>query len=202
MNKKTLTVLALILISLAVFAFNGNQPSSGKTSPITATSSPQGTRESPRPSDAPEHIIYRQFFHHLMSFKARAKEVESKGGDGRSLRSYFKRKASLADNEALILDAVAADCERDVSDLDAKAKPIIARYRASLIRGKIDSKTLPPLPPELAVLQEQRNMVILHARERLRKSLGHQAFSRLDDFIKMNSERNSRPAQVTPVAAH
>ena len=100
----------------------------------------------------------------------------------------------------MVLDAVAADCEREVSALDAKAKPIIDGYRARLLHGKIDSKNLPPLPPELATLQEQRNLAILHARERLRKSLGTQTFSRLDDFIKMNSERNSRPAQVTPAA--
>ncbi|HEX6719107.1 MAG TPA: hypothetical protein VF088_18510 [Pyrinomonadaceae bacterium] len=197
MNKKALTIFALIAISLTIFAFNGFQPSSGKTSQITP-SSPQGTKESPRPSDAPEHVIYRQFFHHLVTLKARANDVESKGGDGRGLRSYFKRKANLTENEAAVLDAVAADCEREVADLDAKAKLIIDAYRARLLHGKIDSKNLPPLPPQLATLQEQRNLAILHARERLQKSLGQQAFSRLDDFIKMNAERNSRPAQVTP----
>jgi hypothetical protein len=198
MNKKALTGFALIAISLSVFAFNGYQPSSGKTSPLTPLSSPQGKKESPRPSDAPEHVIYRQFFHHLVTLKARAKDVESQGGDGRGLRSYFKRRANLTENEALVLDTVAADCEREVAVLDAKAKLIIDAYRARLVRGKIDSKNLPPLPPELATLQEQRNLAILHARERLRKSLGHQAFSRLDDFIKINAERNSRPAQVAP----
>lgn len=197
MNKKALTIFALIAISLSVFAFNGYQPSSGKTPQITP-SSPQGTKESPRPSDAPEHVIYRQFFHHLVTLKERAKDVESKGGDGRGLRSYFKRKANLTDDEALALDAVAVDCERQVAELDAKAKPIIDAYRARLLHGKIDTKNLPPLPPELATLQEKRNLTILHARERLQKLLGHQAFSRLDEFIKMNAERNSRPAQVMP----
>ena len=197
MNKLTIAGVSLIAILLGVFAFDSGRATKGQTS-TTAQSQPvQATPQSPHPANAPEHIVYRQFFQHLMALKDRANEVERKGGDGRGLRGYFKDKAKLNDDQSSLLDQVAADCERDVAKLDSRAKKIIDAYRAQFPKGKAtNSQKLPPLPSELQSLQQQRDMTILRARKRLQNALGETAFHQLDDFIKMDAQRNGKPGQM------
>src|SRR5215831_6124976 len=118
MNKKLLAVVGLIAIIAGVFVLQGRS-----TTKTHASSEPQpaqtlATTQSPHPGRAPEHVVYRVFFHHLMALKDQATEIERKGGDGRGLRSYYKDKARLSDDQALTLDRVAADCEREVASLD------------------------------------------------------------------------------------
>jgi hypothetical protein len=137
------------------------------------------------------------FFHHLMSLKDRATEVERKGGNGHGLKSYYADRAQLNQGQAQTLDVIAADCEREVALLDARAKIIIDAYRVRLsARKSLNSGTLPPLPPEIESLQHQRDMSILHHREQLRRALGDQGFKQLDDFVKPEHARNSKPAQL------
>lgn len=197
MNKMTIAGVSLIAISLGIFALNNGQATKGQTS-TTAQSQPvQATPQSPHPANAPEHIVYRQFFQHLMALKDRADGVERKGGDGRGLRAYFKDKAKLNDDQGRVLDQVAADCQRDVAKLDTRAKKIIDAYRAQFPKGRAtNSQNLPPLPPELQSLQQQRDMTILHARKRLQNALGETAFHQLDDFIKVDAQRNGKPGQT------
>jgi len=134
-----------------------------------------------------------------MALKDQATEIERKGGDGRGLRSYYKDKARLSDDQALTLDRVATDCEREVASVDAKASKIImaVRQRAQASHS-FSAGTVPSLPPELTAMQEQRNSIILHAREKLRKALGEEAFRQLDGFIKVDAERNAKPVQLQP----
>ena len=198
MKKKLFGVFALITFLTGVWVISHSRTTtqaSGNNPPPQGA----GTIEAPRRSHPPEHVIYRFFFHHLMALKDRAAEVERKGGDGKALRAYYKNKAKLSDAQADNLDQIAADCDREVARLDARAKALITafRARASAVHSA-SGKPLPELPPELKALQQQRDSTILRARQKLRTALGIEAFRQLDDFIKLDVERNAKPAELQP----
>jgi len=142
--------------------------------------------------------VYWQFFRHLLALRDRASALERAGGIGAGLRSYYKDKAKLTDQQALALDQIASTCAQEVAVLDAQAKVIIDAFRTKVLaKNSLTGGTLPPLPPELRRMQQQRNMIIMRYRELLRTTLGQQGFKQLDDFIKIDAERNARPAQIT-----
>jgi hypothetical protein len=198
MSKKLLGALTCVALAVGVLLLNRPRQITQASAPSPPQTRP-GTIEAPRRSHPPEHVIYRFFFHHLMALKDRAAEVERKGGDGKALRAYYKNKAKLSDSQANNLDQIAADCDREVARLDARAKALINafRVRASAAHSA-NGKPLPELPPELKALQQQRDQTILGARQKLRTAMGIEAFRQLDDFIKVDVERNANPAKLQP----
>jgi len=91
----------------------------------------------------------------------------------------------LDEAQAGALEAIAFACKEDVSRQDQKARGIIMSYRAQFPDGKIpDGVTPPPPPPELKLMWEERNAIILRARDRLRAALGEEAFRRFDQQAK------------------
>lgn len=201
MNKKSVSlVLCVVVISAGTFAFSGNTPANlpKPTKQQSPTITTPATAQIPRSASAPEHVVYRQLFRHLVALKERAREIERQGKDGRALRSHYKDKAGLNDEQARILDGIAADCEREVAQMDAKAQKIIDAFKARFPGGKVPVGEKPPPPPELHRMQQGRNMIIMHARERLRTALGAQGFQQLDDFVKLNVAPKVKPAQLQP----
>lgn len=207
-KKQVLTVLCVGLVSVGALTFTARPLASKSTAvtrkPPTApnntpTAVPLGTRESPSPASAPEHVIYRQFFRHLVALNERATQAERQGKDGKKLRSHYKDKTGLAEEHSRILDKVADDYEREVRQLDAKAKKIIDQAHARYPKGVVPAgEQLPPPPPELKDLQRQRDYSVMRARHRLQTSLGEHGFRQLDDFLKLKFAPNVRPVPVTP----
>ncbi len=88
--------------------------------------------------------------------------------------AMLQREAVLNDNEMRSLLEIAKECQRQVAELDARAKAIIQAARAQALNEP---------PPELAQLQQERNSTILKARETLQTTLGEEAFQRLDNYV-------------------
>lgn len=201
-NKKTLAVVSLILITLGVSLFRGLSPTASQTvaraqSRVTTTT--VGTKDAPHPSQAPEHIIYRQFFRHLVALKERAKELEPHGKSGKTLREHYKTKIGLKDKDADLLDQIAEECERETAKVDEKAQKIIDGVRRRFPNGQVESaEQLPPPPPELKKLQLKRDMIVMRARHRLVTELGARTFQQIDDYIKVNFAPDVRPVAAAP----
>lgn len=203
-NAKTFTLICLFALVVGGIGWKSLSPTLGKTvaqqrpshnTVLTTT----GTRQSPNPSQAPEHVVYRQFFHHLVALRQRAAEIESKGKSGKALREHYKTKIGLKDKDADLLDQIAEECDRETAKVDAKAQKIIDRIRRQFPNGKLASpEELPPPPPELKDLQLKRDMIVMRARHRLVTELGAQGFQQIDEFIKLNFARDVQPAAVHP----
>src|SRR5437870_10373955 len=100
-KKNILTLLCITAVCLTALTFKGHSsvpPPTASKSQQSQTGATADPKQSPRPADAPEHIIYRMFFHHLMALKDRAADLESRGKNGKGLRSYYKDKARLNDD--------------------------------------------------------------------------------------------------------
>jgi hypothetical protein len=200
-KKKIFITLCVVAVSVGLLAFNGYLPTKGQTSATqpAPTQTAPGTRQSPRLTSAPEHVVYKLFFHHLMALKERAKEMERQGKNGKALRSHYKDAMGLKDEEASILDQIAADCERDVAQIDARAKKIIDAAYARNPKGVIpEGQEVPPPPPQLHKMQEERDMIIMRARYKLLTKLGKQGFQQVDDFLKLHFAPDVKPAQMNP----
>jgi hypothetical protein len=199
-RAKKLALLCMLSLLVGGLAFKSHSPTRGQTpaSP-SPTSTTLGTRESPSPSQAPEQIVYRQFFRHLVALKQRADEMETHGKNGKALRTYYKDKIGLKDKEASLLDEIATECERETAKVDERAQRLIEAARARFPNGRAASaEEIPPPPPELKKLQERRDMIVMRARYRLFTELGAYGFQQVDDFLKLNFARDVRPAAVQP----
>ncbi len=132
---------------------------------------------------APEHVTYNQVFRHLKELNKEADDEEKKGKDGKHLRKLYKHLAKLDDAQAVILDLVAADTNRDVERLNAKADKIIKKFREKH-KGKLKpGDELPAPPDELMILSQERKQTVLRARDRLRYSIGEEAFAKFEKFV-------------------
>lgn len=200
-KMKVLTLLCVGALGISGLASRSYPTTQGQTPEANQSSAPTtvGTKQSPSPSQAPEHIVYRQFFRHLVALKQRAAEMESQGKNGKAFRAHYKDKIGLKDKEASLLDEIATECERETAKVDAKAQRIIEAARARFPDGRVASvDQIPPPPPELKKLQRQRDMIVMRARHRLVTELGAYGFQRIDDFIKLNFARDVQPAAVRP----
>lgn len=201
-NKKPLVLLCLIVIGTTVlglktFSLTGSQ-SVARTLPTSPTTT-KGTKESPHPSAAPEHVVYRQFFRHLVALKERATKTESHGKSGKALREHYKTKIGLKDKDGDLLDQIAEESERETAKVDAKAQKIIESVRKRFPKGELASvEQLPPPPPELKKLQLKRDMIVMRARHRLVTELGTNTFKQIDGYIKVNFAPDVRPVATAP----
>ncbi|MFN2452806.1 MAG: hypothetical protein ABR577_01155 [Pyrinomonadaceae bacterium] len=187
MNRKR------ILIVLGVFALAIGSLALGRQSQSAQSSSPQ------KPSEIPDHVAYKHLFHHVVAFKKQAEEAEKQGKDGSAFRAFFKRKAELSDEQSRALNEVAIECDREVKQQDARAQIIIDEYATQYPNGKVPHGETPKPPPvELEVMTQERNAIILRARDRLHAAFGDEEFKRFGEFIKRRIAPNVK--RMPPVS--
>jgi hypothetical protein len=137
--------------------------------------------------DIPEAPLYSIFFHYVVDVKKHADELKLSGKDDSFMRSYFQREARLDDRQARALDDISSEVLREVEQQDRKALAVIERFSTQFPGGKVPKgMTLPPPPPELQVMQQERDAMLLKGRDRLRAILGEGGFKNLENFIIVN----------------
>ena len=131
---------------------------------IHARPNPHGQAQShpatAKEDDVPDHIFYGEIFSIISKLK--------------NVRDYQER-AQLTDEETDFLRVTAEQCAEKVAKQDAIAEKRIAALRQQNLKSK-PTRSTPPIPPEVAELQAQRDAIILHYRDVLRKELGDEKF--------------------------
>ena len=150
--------------------------------------SPGLAKETPPPRQAiPEFEVYRMLFHHHVSMKKKAGELEKEGKDAKFLREFYKREAKLTDDQARAFDEIATKCEEEVAKQDAKAKAIVDKALAKNGNGKLAKGAQPPEPPpELRSLWDERNAIIMRHRYDLETAFGGSEFKRFADYVNQD----------------
>lgn len=221
MNRRTIVImLCMAALATGALAFAGparqrlstrllsNRAATEAALPVAEqpTSATAAFQQSQRAGSAqtadnpvPEFVVYRQLFRHVAFLKQKADDVEKKGADGSALRGHYKQQAKLNDREAQVLDDVAAACNADVERLDRKAKKLVDEFRAKHPGGRLAAGEVPPTPPaELNSLWEERNRVVMQAREALRAAFGEQEFQRFDEHVRQGITPNIKPVKLNP----
>lgn len=173
MNKKRITlILCVLTLTLGALALGRQGEKPDQSAKL-------------KNPEVPEHVIYKHLFHHVVALKMKAEEAESEGKDPTQYRTHFKRKAQLTDQEAQILEDVATELDRQVKVQDERAKVLIRAYKAQYPGGQVPHGELPKPPPaELRTLSEERDAMVLQARDRLKAAFGEQEFNRFHAFVK------------------
>jgi hypothetical protein len=119
-----------------------------------------------------------------MFVERQADRAEKRGENADKLRRYFEIDAGLTPGEAATLKEIARDADAGVREIDEKARLIIAQFHAQYPPGKVSASELPPPPPELEALQEEKDSLVLKHRDTLKTSLGEERFRLLDGYVQ------------------
>ena len=150
-----------------------------------------------RPPALPEHVLYGQMFRHVVELEKQADAVEKRGEDGAKYRLRYQQSAALSDRQDTQLKTIAQECMERVAEQDLRARDVIRAARAQAGGRELAPGQTPPRPPaELAELQEERNALILEARDRLHGAFGQEEFKRFDTFLR--EKLGPRIRQATP----
>ncbi len=189
-NKNTIAIVLVLTIAVTALAF-------GSQSPLTAglfNFTPKAKAQSG--SQIPTHILYDQMFRLTVSFRRKAEIQRLKGGRVTSLPDYFKEEAKLTDEQNEILQRVAIEFIQEVQPVDDQATVLISQIREAFPDGVVpDGQEVPPPPPELANLQNQRNSAALARRDQLEELFGKDKFTEFDKFIQGGFAANFQAIQ-------
>lgn len=131
----------------------------------------------------PDYFLYHRAFHRVVVLMQMADAAQQSGRDRSNLRQLVRLRAGLSEAEGAILETVALQCESDVAAQDAKAKAIIDQFHAQ--SSRLVNPSFPPqAPPQLDALWQDRNNIVLRARDSLRSQLGEESFSIFDQFVR------------------
>jgi hypothetical protein len=191
----------LVVISLGIAALIGGAFFLWTPAPKAALPQAQErqAQEQPKRIPAPPQVVYSALFHHVVAVKDQAEAEERQGKDASSLRSLFRERADLSEVQAHLLSAIAVDCVREVAAQDARAQVIISAFKARFPPGRLPSGVkLPPPPPELKQMQQEREAIVLRARDRLRLSFGEAGFQRFEEFVTRRVASGIEPTALLP----
>jgi hypothetical protein len=183
-KKQWLVITVLLLVVIGVPVFSGQTQESDRPQTETATSRPA--------EELPEHVPYMFLFHHVKFLKEQAEEIERQGKGKSNLLTQFRVESSLSDEKFQLLKEVALDCEREVAALDKKAEVIINAFRERISKDETLRKQKLQPPPELIAMQQERNAIILRARDRIRMALGEEEFTDFHGFVRNRIAANAR----------
>jgi len=139
----------------------------------------------PPPPEIPDSVLYKHLFRHVIALQKQAGDAEKDGKDSTQFKTHYKRKASLTEAQAVLLEQVASQWDQEVQLIAVRAKPLIDAYKAQYPNGQVPHGQPPgPPPEELRKLSEERDACTLRARDRLHAELGDQEFARFHDFVK------------------
>jgi hypothetical protein len=211
MKRRTLALLCLLALAVGGLALGqqarlsagaalANKVDTSKL-PRAGANSPSDQSAKKKDGDPtqlpPDFVIYDMMFRQLGALKKKADQVESRGGDGASLRTYLKDEAKLDEKLDKELNKIQSEYERVVAKMDAKARKIIEGAREKHKHGRLqEGEALPPPPEELKSLQQRRNNLTMQAREHLRQAFGDEGFQKFDEFVKRHIGSRIKPVEA------
>ena len=125
--------------------------------------------------DIPDGMFWHMVFDFTKKMIARGDEANLKGERGSLYLDYFRRQGPLSPENDLILKQKALEYSAEIEPIENRATVAIGESR----REASDS-----LFPRLNTLQEERDEVSLRLRSEFKESLGAEAFSEFEDFVK------------------
>lgn len=187
MKKKWIVGLSAIVLLAASVGFSITTPRAQKGVPD------EGPDLKPRIA-----VAYSAFFHMIVDLENQALELESEGAKGETLRGYVQTQANLTDDQARKLGVIAAACVEQIERQDAKALQVIQNSQSQFPGGRIPKgKQIPPPSPELKILQQELDQIILAARDSLSNALGAGSFNNVEQFATRRIGLSVRPTSPT-----
>lgn len=196
MSKKRTVIFSCAAVLLAG-AFTIGRNTSSKAVRQNLPLRVQPSQQSPV---APDHVVYNFLFHKVVRLREKTRELQAQGRIGQKPYFPLQREAGLTEARATALEAIAFACWQQVAQQDEKAKAIINAFQSRFPGGRVPEGGAPPPPPELKAMWEERNAMILRARDQLRVAFGEEEFARFDNYAKFHYGANKSPVTINPVS--
>ena len=146
--------------------------------------------------------LYWHFLLHQNHLDKEAAAREKQEKDGKWLRSYHKQRLGFNDAQFGLVREAATKMEADLRKIDDEAQSIITADRASHPRVLLNPNDLPPIPPRLLQLRDERETAIQRAADNLRANLGNENGAKLDKYLETEFAPNVRIQYVGPPRPH
>lgn len=147
----------------------------------------------------PDYVVYDFLFRNVVRLREKTTELQAQDRIGAKPYFPLQREARLSVGQSTALEAIAFACRQQVRQQDERAKVVIAGFQSSFPEGRVPEDGAPPPPPELKTLWEERNAIIVRARDQLRVAFGEAEFARFDDYAKFHYGANKSPVTINPV---
>ena len=142
------------------------------------------TRPAVPPGRIPLPLLYRHFLAYQNHLDRAAAALNQQGKNGDELRNHFQQKLGFSDDQFSAVRQTALRLETELKEQDAKAKTIVDATRAKFPHTIQTPADLPPVPPELLQLQQERDSLIEKEVASLKAILGASAVNKLDTFLQ------------------
>ena len=216
-NKLTtlLAVLSLgvfISLGIGIFAqvsnpalYEGVSAESTKLKAKPSDLGSQNTVPRPEPSKArseaataaenlPDYVAYGHLFRHIGELNKKARSEELAGRDGDQFRKLYQRVVGLTNQEFEALERAAINTNKTLSEIDIRAKILIAEFRSQVPNGVIhEGQQLSAPPAEIEALYNQRKQVIENAIAELSNNLGAQRQADFQRFVDQQIKPGIKP---------
>jgi len=180
--------LLCLLTGVSGFAQTATAPAAARTASIAST--------------PPLRTLYRHFLAFQNHLDRLATARERQGKDGTGLRTSYQKQLGFTDAQFSSVREAGLRLESGLLAEDAKAKPVLDAIRAQRLSALKTSSSLPPLPPEVASLQNERDSIIDQEMARLKSELGPEAAAKLDNYLQRVFSTNVKVQNVPPHPAH
>jgi hypothetical protein len=136
-------------------------------------------------------IAYRFLFRHVQHLENLANAASTSAQDATQFRNQYQITMGLSDSESAQLKQISAAALSALDAIEQQAAEVIQAERAKYPKGKLPSKNaLPPPPPELAQLQQERDDVTRSNVQSLQGALSATSFTNLDNWVKSHYTPN------------
>lgn len=108
---------------------------------------------------------------------------EQHGQDGSAVRNYYKQRLGFTDSQFAVVRNAGLQLEPELKAIAAEVKTVIDTDRARHPRVLASPRDLPPVPPELGVLQQKHEAAIESAVHKLKVALGTEGATKLETFL-------------------
>jgi hypothetical protein len=171
--RKWRTLVRTLLIFVALGVGQSQAPTVPRTAGVAAV------------KPLPQRVVYWQLFRHILFLEHQADLADQRGLDGSQLRNFYQVHANLTAAEATLMKQYAQGTTTAVQAVDVQIQAAVARFRAQFPGGKLPSHSaLPPPPPELQTLQDQRDNLVLSNVAGLQSALGAGRFQNFDAYVQ------------------
>lgn len=185
-------VLSVAAIITAAVGFNTRSRTAGMGPTARPILRGAAGAQGPVHRPVPAHLPYEFLFRRIQFF------VDKKMPD-HQLSALLQKELGINAGRAKRLKQIALSCMEEVRQQDARAQQTIEQIKARYPNGiiKRGQEPPPPVTPELALMQQERNAMFLRARSSLQTFLGEREFRLVDEKVKSKAD-NSLP--IRPVA--
>lgn len=143
----------------------------------------------------PDHALYFFLFDHISNQDKLAAQEIAAGKNGDYIRNYYETAVGLASPDFQSLHDTALPCRAAVATLDDAATLVIKDFRAKAAAAHTAGTPLPPIPPELTTMQQQRNATVLGCVDQLKQKMTQPGFQKLDQFIHQELAKHVKVQQ-------